>query len=365
MNITKKLYNILDISPNSDLNTIKKSYRKLAFKYHPDRNNGKSTEKNFHQISEAYSVLSDPVKKKNYDQFGDEYLNSGVNFDDISPFKVFDNIFKNNPFFDNENMFCMTGNIEDDIKNFAKSFMNLRPLVVKVEFTLEQCYCGDTIEQEIDRNILINGRLKKKKEHIKIEIPKGVLDKERKIIKNRGNHDLNGKSGDLIIIFNELPHQVFERQGEHLRYEKKIILSEALYGVEFIFKTIYGANIVLKSKKDEIIDGNTYHSLEKFGLPMRHKEGEYGNLFIKYSIIFPEYLSSERKELLNKILPKRKPLPNYSEGLITKLLRKIDDKSVVMWENKKQPGLDSFLKNSLNGFVGSSLNIEVPGCIQM
>ena len=65
MNISKKLYSILDISPDADLNTIKKSYRKLAFKYHPDRNVGKSTEKDFHQLSEAYSVLSDPIKKKN------------------------------------------------------------------------------------------------------------------------------------------------------------------------------------------------------------------------------------------------------------------------------------------------------------
>ena len=359
----KKLYKILEVTEGDNIDIIKKKYRQLAFKYHPDRNIGKNTDSKFQDISQAYSILSDPIKKKSYDQFGDTYINKQVNFEDISPFKVFDNIFKNNPFFNNENMFCMTGNIEADIKNFTQSFMNLRPLIIIVEFTLEQCYSGDIIKKEIDKNIVISGRLTKKKEIIKIEIPKGILDKERKILKNKGNCDLNGNYGDLIILFKEIPHAQFERQNEHLKFEKKIILSEALSGVEFIFNTIYDAKIVLKSNTDEIIDGNTYHCLEKFGLPLRNNPNTYGNVYIKYSIIFPEYLSKERKKLLLQILPKRKPLPVISQTLVKKNLKKIDTNQITIWE-KKETNLKSIFNHTLKSFIGIDTNIEIPSCLQ-
>ena len=89
----ESLYSILGIQSDATENEIKKSYRKLAFKYHPDRNPDEESTEKFKKIAHSYSILSDPEKRKNYDQFGDSFLNNSTNFEDISPFKIFNNIF--------------------------------------------------------------------------------------------------------------------------------------------------------------------------------------------------------------------------------------------------------------------------------
>ena len=97
-------YEILGVCKNTNNDEIKKAYRSLAFKYHPDKNQSEGAEAKFKDVAHAYSILSDPIKKLNYDQFGNTPFN-----DTISPMGVFQKMFGENPMM--ENMFFMTGNI--------------------------------------------------------------------------------------------------------------------------------------------------------------------------------------------------------------------------------------------------------------
>lgn len=386
---SENLYSTLGIQRQATETDIKKAYRQLAFKFHPDKNPDQQDNEKFQKITNAYSVLSDPDKRRNYDMFG----NIDINIEEISPFKIFDEIFKSNPGMGNplfdftngfpgsslndslsgesnvgggfmgSNLFCMTGNIDTDLKSFAQKFINLRPIIKKVEFTLEECYSGCEKAIEIERSIMVNGKPIKQKDITYIKIPKGVKNKQRETLKGEGNEDTSGKKGDLILIFIEQKHPIYERVNNNLIMEKQILLSEALGGLEFICKTIFNSKLILETSPEEVLDGNTLHTLEGFGLP-EVNSNVYGHLFIKYKIIFPKNLDIERKKLLNKILPQRKPIPLKYSDLIRKKIT-VNKNTDLQFPHK--PNKNQFMENifqNMDTLLGGEFDLPIPNCVQ-
>ena len=371
MNKSETLYEILGISYSSTLEDIKKAYKKLALKHHPDRNlNDKESEDKFKKIAEAYSILSDSEKRKQYDTYGDLYMSNKMNLDDISPFGIFEKMF-GQPNGQNQftAMFQMTGNMEDDIKSFTHKMFQFKPLIINIPFTLEQCFNGDIVQQEIEvkkdnKNII---------EIIRVNIPKGVRNKQRMVIKNKG-HQNNGKRGNITIIFEEQPHPIYKRKGNHLFMDKKILLLEAINGLEFIIKPIFGGCLILENYDDDIIDGDTLHTIRKFGLPDLNQNDVIGNLYINYKIIFPKGLSKDRKQLLNQLLPQRTSLPSSTHTLIRKKLKSCNEKEIVYSQSnpRKSKGLfgslfNGILNQSFPSGLDSDFNIDdlpINSCVQ-
>ena len=368
-------YDILEIDKNADKNTIKKSYRRLAFKYHPDRNphDLKNSEAQFKKLTEAYEVLSQSDKRRIYDQFGKNGLDAeGFNFADISPLDIFeklftgDNTFKNGPpgivFMTEHNAIdpfsSLTGNSPlDELVNIGKmgpfgalssamgtmgglginiqggigvkttrnNNFRTKTLIKNVTCNLQDIYSGSEKVIQIEPLMTIEGRLEKVTRHITIQIPKGVSNGEKITIPKSGNQSLQGEVGNLDIIIDIDIHPIFTRDGDDLQIERSILLSEAICGYEFVLRHLDGNKYLIN--QNNIIDNNTIHVIRNKGLPYRGNTKCYGDLYITYKIEFPKNLREDRILLLKKILPVRNSLPEKVKSLTRLAISEVDIES--------------------------------------
>lgn len=362
-------YRVLDVERDATTETIKKAYRKLALRYHPDRNpkDLEASNKKFKEISEAYSILSDPDKKSVYDRFGKHGLEEeGFSFADISPLHIFeklfagDDLFKNGPpgivFMSaqmssepcqlNNPMERLVGsnqgagladgllgmmnvvggmsaggpqpgpgiglNIHGGLKGGVNVKKNFKPndLVVVVKCSLEEIYQGAEKTITITPQVNQEGELVTTSKQISVKIPKGVLEKEKIQLAGMGHESIQGVTGDLTVIFESIRHKTYSRdnkdQGD-LHLEKEILLSEALCGYEFVLKHLNHEKLIIASEK--CLNDNTIDVMRNYGLPKRENPEQFGDLYLTYKIVYPDTISTERCTLLQKILPTREKLP--------------------------------------------------------
>ncbi|WGH27677.1 MAG: DnaJ domain-containing protein [Candidatus Shikimatogenerans bostrichidophilus] len=345
----KNYYEILGITKDSSLNDIKKAYRKLAIKYHPDKNpNNKIAEEKFKEAAEAYSVLSDPNKRKKYDQFGNnnefnkDFYSSNSNMDDI--FSNFGDIFNDD--FDNFTEFNI--NTKSKRKKKRKG-SNLR---IKIKLTLEEIYKGIEKKIKIIRmklapgikfkncqncngtgvitnisntflgrmqttiqcnfckgigkiifKIPINANYKgliKVEELVKINIPSGITEDIQLKITGKGNEaPFGGKSGDLIILIKEIPHKIFKRKGNNIYYNLYISIPEAILGAIKKIKTLKENEYTQININPGTQNGEKI-ILKYKGLPSINGY-EYGDLIIKINIWIPKNITNEQKKIFIKI----------------------------------------------------------------
>ena len=283
----KDYYKILDVNKNSTQQEIKKSYRKLSMKYHPDKNNGEDSK--MKEITEAYSILGDINKKKEYDlsknlpnpeDIINMFFNNGAN---IGEFNMSTN----------SDAFSFFSNLNSNM--FNNNFV--RPLVHKVYVTLEDVYNGNEIKTTITREIVINNNKTNVYEEITINVPKSILDNDTLILKNKGNV-INNNKGDLKIKMILIEHNKFAVYNNNIIYNHTISLKEALCG--FVLELTY-----LNNKKYKINNTNTIISpsfkkeINNMGLI---KNGNTGKLIIMFSISFPKELPEETKTKLRELL---------------------------------------------------------------
>ncbi|SHE30763.1 molecular chaperone DnaJ [Caldanaerobius fijiensis DSM 17918] len=355
--MAKDYYEILGVDRNASQDDIKKAYRKLAKKYHPDMNPGdKEAEQKFKEINEAYEVLSDPEKRARYDQFGHAGVNGQGGFDtggfggfggfgDFGDFGGFGDIFdmffgegftgrrRNAPQKGADIRYSMTISFEEAAFGAEKEFRierteacstcggtgakpGTKPAVcgycggtgqirqtqrtplgsfTQVR-TCEHCHGTGKIIKEPCPECRGTGRARKSR-RVKVKIPAGVDNGSVISLRGEGEQGINGgPPGDLFIEIKVRPHEIFKREGQNIICEIPISFVQAALGAEIEVPTLEGK---IKYTIPEGTQSGTIFRLKGKGIPNVHGYGR-GDELIKVYVEVPKKLTEKQKELLRK-----------------------------------------------------------------
>ena len=351
----KDYYEVLGVGKSASKDEIKSAYRKLALKYHPDRNKGdKASEEKFKEASEAYHVLSDEKRKANYDQFGHAAFQGGQgggfqgfeDFDFSSSFSdIFDDFFgdfmggssggrgrrsSNRYNKGNDLRYDLTVSLEDAFKGLDKNiqFTNYKKCSTcsgsgaepgskpakcdycrgsgKIRssqgfFTLQQTcpQCngyGEYINKPC-KPCSGNGKIQTQ-EKLSVKIPKGVDDGTRIRLSGKGEAGIRGGSaGDLYLFISVDEHEIFKRSNEHLLIDLPISTSDAILGASIELPSIDGKKILLK------IPAGTQHGkqfrIKGKGMPLIRKN-IFGDLYVRIITEVPVLLNKRQKEIMEE-----------------------------------------------------------------
>jgi curved DNA-binding protein len=293
----KDYYKILGVDKSASPEEIKKSYRKLALKYHPDHNEGdKSAEAKFKDLNEAYAVLRDPEKKQQYDMFGAEGFQNRFSQEDI--FRDFDlgSIFKEFGFGRggrNQGSYSRifgNGYGSRGFDGFQNRQQRLKgqDLIYELPMTLEE------LLQPTSKTITyqLNGR----QEQVSVKVPPGIKGGQKLRLQGKGQPGPNGgPPGDLYVQIKETPHPLFRRENADLYLKKKIRFSQAVLGADIEVPTL--EKKVLKLKIPAGTQNNAKFRLKNFGLPIYNGSGK-GNAYVEINIDVPKELTEKQKELV-------------------------------------------------------------------
>jgi molecular chaperone DnaJ len=354
MTAKRDYYEVLGISKTTPINEIKSQYRKLALKFHPDRNKSKEAPEHFKEISEAYAVISDPEKKKIYDQYGhagvdgrystdDIFQGASANFSDIFGRSGggFDSIF--------ESIFGRGG-------GFGEQQQRGSDLLYQTLVTLEDVLSGKKMEIELKKTIECNicngsgckpgtrqrtcntcngqGQVRKTRsmgfasfvtvescsscrgkgsiietpcsdckgsgkkkgtKKITFDIPPGV-DNGDYTIPNEGDEIPGGINGDLIVRIRVQPHQNFKRDNADIFYDQNISMIDAALGLKVTVPILNGTE---KIKIDSGIQPNTIIKLKGKGLPRMNSRGR-GDQYVRVIVNIPKKISKHQQNLLDE-----------------------------------------------------------------
>ena len=302
-------YEILGVNKDSSTSDIKKAYRKLAMKYHPDRNKGdKEAEEKFKKISEAYAVLSDSEKRKQYDTFGASGFQQRYSQEDI--FRGFDlgDILKEFGLGGMGGGFRTSGGQGSPFETFF--FQSGGPGTGRTTFrtSAQQPVKGSDITYEllVSLNEILNGSEKtislrhdNRTENVSVKIPKGIKSGQKLRLSGKGSPSpYGGPPGDLYLVINEQPHPVFIRDDNNLIVEKHISFSKACMGSEISVTSLEGKD--LKVKVPAGIQPNAKLRLKGYGLPAG-KTGGRGDIYVKVTVDVPKTLTAEQKKLIKEL----------------------------------------------------------------
>jgi molecular chaperone DnaJ len=318
----KDYYQILGVSRNASEKEIKQAYRRLARKHHPDLNPGdKSAEAKFKEINAAYEVLSNPEKRKKYDQFGEQWEyaeqfaksggqervrwdfgRGGTTFEygDLSGFgDIFSSLFGDSG----------TG-------SRMRGPRRGQDIESPIEVTLEEAYHGSTRMMQLQTEepctacggtgrvgnrvcTICNGAGGKvNPKRLEVKIPAGVRDGSRIRISGEGGPGrAGGSKGNLYLVVKVLPHKLFERKGDDLYTEVPMPLATAMLGGEVRLPTLNG-NLSLKIPP-ETQNGKVFR-LAGRGMPQLGN-ANYGNLFAKVKVVLPTNLTEEERKLFERL----------------------------------------------------------------
>jgi len=305
----KDYYKELGVGKIATPAEIKKAYRMLAKKYHPDKTRGdKAAEEKFKEINEANEVLSDPVKRKKYDQFGADwkhYEDAGAQPGGFDWSKYTSghggqthgtSTHESNGMFTDEgvnDLFEMLFGQRSGQRQGRRGVVRKgQDLETETTLSLEEAYNGTT------RLIKLNSQT------IKVTIKPGVLDKQRLRITGKGGVGLGGgQNGDLYITIKIAPHSEFQRKGNDLYQDLPVELYTAVLGGKTQIKTLKG-KVTLNIPKGT--PNGKELRLRELGMPVYAKKNEFGNLLVKIDILLPENLSTEEIDLFGKLAALRK-----------------------------------------------------------
>jgi len=285
-------YSTLGVGRNASSEDIKKAYRQLALKYHPDRNKDNAeVEEKFKNISEAYAVLSDEKKRREYDNFGEERFSQRFSREDV--FRDFDfaSVFQQfgggfgggNPF----------SGIEDYFTQRGGGFRSAKGADIKqdLSITFEEAALGAS------KIVAINRR--GNREETSFRIPPGIENGKTIRLGGKGipSSVQGGLPGDLKLRIQVQPHPIFKRDGYNIVMDKEINLTDALLGSSVTIPTLNGE---LMMKIPPGTQSHTKLRLKDKGIPKKKKD-EYGDQFVQIIIKIPKVLDQEQTELVEKL----------------------------------------------------------------
>lgn len=357
MSAKRDYYEVLGVTKSDSTDAIKSQYRKLALKFHPDRNKSPEAAEHFKEISEAYAVLSDSEKKKLYDQYGHAGVEGRYSTEDIfsGARGNFDEVFSNfgSGGFDSifESLFGRGGGFGGFSRQRGQDLLH------EVSVSLDDVFRGKKLDIDVKKNIDCNGcngsgcapgtkpetcpscrgqgqvRVTRNMgfstfvtvqpcskcngegkfiskpcsackgsgktrgtKHLSFDLPAGI-DSGDYVINGEGESIPHGPSGDLIIRVRVMPHQHFKRDGADIFYDAKISIVDASLGKTIEVPTLEKPE---KIKIDEGTQPNTISKLKGKGLPHMGARGR-GDQYVRFVIDIPTKLSKQQKELLEKL----------------------------------------------------------------
>jgi len=343
-------YEILGVSKGASETEIKKAYRQMAIKYHPDKNPGdKESEEKFKEAAEAYEVLSNPEKKQRYDQFGHAGMGNqggfggggGMNMDDIfSNFgDIFESAFGGGGFggfggsrgggrrvVKGSNLRIKVKLTLEEIANGVKKKIKVNKLVQADGVSFKSCAsCGGRgVRMQVTNTILgqmqtqttcgacggsgqivdrkpgdaDNQGMVRKEEVIEIDIPGGVEDGMQLQVNGKGNAGpFGGIPGDLIVAIEEIEHEELKREGQHLLYDLYISFPEAVLGTNVEVPTV---DAKAKIKIEPGTQPGKVLRLKGKGLPSVNNYSR-GDLLVNINVWVPKELNREEKEMMDKL----------------------------------------------------------------
>ena len=344
MSEKRDYYEVLGVAKSASASEIKKAYRKLALKYHPDKNEGDADAENkFKEAAEAYEVLSNSEKKSRYDQFGHAGMGGGgfgggMNMDDIfSQFgDIFGGAFGGGGGFGGprggarvvkgSNLRVKMKLSLQEIAEGVQKKIKVNKLVNAPGVTYKDCSaCNGTgrvtrvsqtflgaMQTQSTCNVcrgagkMIDKKpndadaqgLKRQEEVVEIEIPAGVEEGMQLSVTGKGNAGpFNGIPGDLIVVIEEIEHEDLRRDSEHLHYDAYVNFVDAVMGHSIEIPTVSGK---AKIKVEPGTQSGKVLRLKGKGLPHVQRYGQ-GDLFVHINVWTPKKVSKEEKEILEKL----------------------------------------------------------------
>jgi DnaJ-class molecular chaperone len=286
-------YKILGVENNASAEEIKKSFRKLSLKYHPDRNgNNPEFLEKIQEVNEAYETLGDPVKRQSYDfELKNPFMGmQGMGMQGMQGMhgmgmafpmdNILEQLFRG---------FQEEGNVRIFHNGMPIHLEKPTPIIKTIEVDINIVLTGGNIPIEIERWIIEHGEKVFEKETIYLDIPKGIDDNELLILRDKGNiREKN--TGDIKLFIKVNNNTKFQRNGLDLLYEKTISLKDALCGFSFDLKYINGKKYTINNQIGNIIPPQFKKIIPEMGL---ERNGHVGNLIISFNVQFPETLSIE------------------------------------------------------------------------
>jgi len=277
-------YKILELDKNANADAVKKAYRKLARKHHPDLNpNDESAKKKFQQINEANEVLSDPEKKKKYDQYGKDWKQSEA-YEKAGQQQSRQRSQSSSQNFSG-----------DDFSDYFESMFGgsagggRQTKYRGQDYTYELHLNLTDVYKTHQQTLTVTGK------NIRLTIPAGVENGQTIKITGHGGEGSNGgPKGDLYLTFVISNNTNFKREGNNVSLNVDIDLYTAVLGGEITVDTLSGK---VKLKVAPETQNNTKVKLKGKGFPVYKKENEFGDLYITYTIKIPTKLNDKQKEL--------------------------------------------------------------------
>jgi len=343
----KDYYNILGVSRDATEADLKKAYRKLALKYHPDKNKEPGATDKFKEIGAAYEVLNDPQKREIYNKYGEEGLKGGTggtgggghgappdfsgfqqfNFTSFDPHDTFKRFFGDeDPFAEMFSNFSNFSNNSNGMPGMHSgmhanmhgmggpgtsfSMMNDQhfnkqdpPVEQSLAVTFEELLNGTHKKMKITRNVLQPGTntLKSEEKILEIDVKAGWKEGTKVTFKKEGNQSIGKSPADIIFVIKDKPHARFTRDKDNnLIYKHKVSLRDALTGIQFTVLTLTQLKLQLEL---QLVTPTTKRIIKGEGLPLPKRPNVRGDLIVEFDIEFPRNLSNEQVATLREVLP--------------------------------------------------------------
>ncbi len=285
-------YKVLGVSEKASDKEIKSAYRKLARKYHPDLNpNDPEAERKFKQVNEAHEVLSDPEKRKKYDQYGKDWQHA----------EEFEKARKAQQQAGGYGQYTYSGGSESDFSDFFESMFGG---FTSGRSRRSRGFRGQDYNASLELDLRDVYRSHKRtltvgEKNIRITIPAGIEDEQTIRIKGYGGAGINGgPDGDLYITFHLRNTSPFRREGANLYKSVELPLTTAVLGGDLTVDTFEGK---AKLKIKPLTQNNTRVKLKGKGFPVYKKEGQFGDLYITYEVQLPKKLTDQQKALFESL----------------------------------------------------------------
>lgn len=358
------LYDVLGVAPTATDLEIRKAYRIMALKWHPDKNNhSEESTKRFQQIMRAYEVLFDPQRRLAYDQHGEEGLNSTAQHHEgqygqafkMKPDDIFSQFFGNGFFsgsFSNAKQkeprkvpdinHKLSCTLEELYKGKStrlglsrtrlcptcegRGGLNVQqcqqcrgcgrvlieervgPIMQRFESTCQACSGTGEYMAVQDRCTTCRGqKTVDERKILHLAVNPGSANGDVITFEGEGDQGVGFKSGDVVVTIEEKKHSVFNRRGDDLYHQVKIDLLSALGGGNFGVKHLNGKWLKVEMKTGDIVKPDSFKVLEGYGMPKKNQPGQYGNLLIHFVVEFPSAskMTKEHFEALEGALPPR------------------------------------------------------------